>query len=100
MVISIIFGIGFGIIARKTRTIYLAAALYGVGLWIIGPLIIMPMMMGMGTNLAQAFALILLIIVGAAAVGKRCNDFSINVFNFICAFRVIKQIHFFKGNLF
>jgi hypothetical protein len=55
MIISIIFGLGFGILALKTKNIYLLGIIYGIILWIIGPLVIMPMMMGMGTNLTQAF---------------------------------------------
>lgn len=56
MMISIIFGIAFGILAIKTTRIYFLGFLYGVLIWIIGPLVAMPLMAGMGTNLAHAFA--------------------------------------------
>ncbi|WNF36248.1 hypothetical protein RJD24_17635 [Bacillaceae bacterium IKA-2] len=55
MIISIVFGIGFGVIVKTRGSYYKAAVIYGVVLWILGPLVIMPMMMGMGTNLPQAF---------------------------------------------
>lgn len=55
MIISIVFGIGFGIIVKKNGSYYKISIIYGVVLWIVGPLVIMPMMMGMGTNLPQAF---------------------------------------------
>jgi uncharacterized membrane protein YagU involved in acid resistance len=56
MIISIIFGLVFGIIAVNAKKIMGLSLVYGVILWIIGPLVMMPMMMGMGVNLAQAFA--------------------------------------------
>lgn len=55
MIISLIFGLGFGVMALKSKSIYLLGIIYGIILWVIGPLVIMPMMMGMGTNLMQAF---------------------------------------------
>jgi uncharacterized membrane protein YagU involved in acid resistance len=56
MIISVIFAVGYGILVLKTSKYYLMGLLYGILIWIIGPLVIMPMMMGMGTNLTQAFS--------------------------------------------
>lgn len=56
MIISLIFGVGFGLLALKTDKLLLLGLLYGVLIWIVGPLVIMPMMMGMGTNLGNAFS--------------------------------------------
>lgn len=55
MIISIIFGLGFGFIAIKSEKVILLGGIYGILLWIIGPLIIMPMMLGMGMQLTNAF---------------------------------------------
>jgi hypothetical protein len=47
MVISLLFGVAFSIFAGLIRLNPLAAgALFGIIIWIIGPLILMPMMMG------------------------------------------------------
>ena len=50
IMISIIFGLGFAFIpARFTTSFGLAAVagvIYGIILWVVGPLIIMPLMMG------------------------------------------------------
>ncbi|TFB24059.1 hypothetical protein E3U55_04405 [Filobacillus milosensis] len=57
LMISIIFGIGFVLLTTVTKlNLILLTILYGALIWIIGPLIIMPMMMGVGTNLANAFS--------------------------------------------
>lgn len=56
MIISIVFGIGFGLLATKVQqNLFLLSIIYGVIIWVVGPLLIMPMMMGMGTNIAQMF---------------------------------------------
>ncbi|WP_281976262.1 hypothetical protein [Halobacillus litoralis] len=55
MIISVIFGISFGVLTFVIRNIWALAIVFGIGIWIVGPLVIMPMMMGMGTNLANAF---------------------------------------------
>jgi hypothetical protein len=55
MVISVIFGLSFGIMTTFIRNVWVATLIFGVGIWIVGPLVVMPMMMGMGTNLANAF---------------------------------------------
>jgi hypothetical protein len=55
MLISIIFGIGFSLLARMTTTnLYILGVIHGVIIWIIGPLLVMPLMLGMGTNFANA----------------------------------------------
>lgn len=54
LVISIIFGVAFGIMAANMKKVYLFGVIYGVIIWIVGPLLIMPLMMGMGTALADA----------------------------------------------
>lgn len=55
MMISVIFGVAFGLLTLVIQNIWILAVVFSVGIWIIGPLVIMPMMMGMGTNLANAF---------------------------------------------
>jgi uncharacterized membrane protein YagU involved in acid resistance len=55
MIISVIFGVGFGIIGVNAKRVIGLGTIYGVVLWIVGPLVVMPMMMGMGTNLGSAF---------------------------------------------
>lgn len=54
IVISIIFGVVFGIMATNMKKVYLFGLVYGVMIWIVGPLLIMPLMMRMGTALAVA----------------------------------------------
>jgi uncharacterized membrane protein YagU involved in acid resistance len=55
MMISLIFGAGFGVLAARREKVYGFAIIYGIVLWVIGPLLIMPAMMGMGIMLGQAF---------------------------------------------
>ncbi|WP_349407421.1 hypothetical protein [Pseudalkalibacillus sp. SCS-8] len=55
MVISVIFGLGFGALASGRSNIYGLAIIYGIVLWIIGPLLIMPAMLGMGVMIGKAF---------------------------------------------
>jgi uncharacterized membrane protein YagU involved in acid resistance len=55
MMISLIFGAGFGVLAARREKVYGLAIVYGIILWVIGPLLIMPAMMGMGVMLGQAF---------------------------------------------
>lgn len=50
LMISIIYGVAFALLAAAWlgswgRALF-AAAIYGIALWVIGPLIVMPMMMG------------------------------------------------------
>jgi uncharacterized membrane protein YagU involved in acid resistance len=56
MIISIIFGVGFVILSKLISNLIVATIFYGVFIWILGPLLIMPMMLGMGTMISQAFA--------------------------------------------
>ncbi|MDN5821875.1 MAG: DUF1440 domain-containing protein [Brachybacterium sp.] len=50
MMISIVFGIGFSVLAARWLGSWgrslLAAVVYGIVLWVFGPLLVMPMMMG------------------------------------------------------
>ncbi|WP_174703875.1 hypothetical protein [Alkalicoccus saliphilus] len=56
MVISVVFGISFVFLTSFIRNLWAAAVVFGIGIWIVGPLLIMPLMLGMGTMLGQAFA--------------------------------------------
>ncbi|QHE53577.1 hypothetical protein [Pontibacillus sp. HMF3514] len=56
MIISIIFGVGFGGFVLSNMNLLGLSFIYGVVIWILGPLLIMPLMMGMGTNFSNAFA--------------------------------------------
>ncbi|MFZ3589882.1 hypothetical protein ACOI1C_11505 [Bacillus sp. DJP31] len=56
MIISIIFAGGFVIFTKIVRNPIIATITYGVILWVIGPLLIMPMMLGMGSMISHAFA--------------------------------------------
>ena len=55
ILISIIFGISYGILTLYSRNLWISAIIFGIAIWFVGPLVIMPMMMGMGTNVANAF---------------------------------------------
>ncbi|SIS45318.1 hypothetical protein [Salimicrobium flavidum] len=55
MMISIIFGVSFGLLAIVTPNLFTLTIAFSIAIWVIGPLLIMPLMMGMGTNLAAAF---------------------------------------------
>jgi uncharacterized membrane protein YagU involved in acid resistance len=55
MVISIIFAIGYGLLVFNNNKYILVGILHGVLIWIIGPLLIMPLMMGMGVMFASMF---------------------------------------------
>jgi uncharacterized membrane protein YagU involved in acid resistance len=56
MIISLIFGVGFVVLAKIIKNLILLTIVYGVLIWIVGPLLIMPMMLGMGPMIANAFA--------------------------------------------
>ncbi|MED0971592.1 hypothetical protein [Bacillus paramycoides] len=56
MMISIIFGITFGLLTFVIKNRIVLTIIFGIGIWIVGPLVIMPIIMGMGTNLSSAFA--------------------------------------------
>jgi uncharacterized membrane protein YagU involved in acid resistance len=56
IIISLIFGVIFGVLAARMEKVYGFAIIYGIILWIIGPLLLMPLMLGMGVMLGQAFS--------------------------------------------
>lgn len=55
LIISVIFGVTFALAHLVISNVWALAVLFGIGIWIVGPLVVMPLMMGMGTNLANAF---------------------------------------------
>ena len=59
MGISIFIGVTFGLLFGERSQTYQAGAvwglLYGVVWWILGPMVIMPLMMGMGLQFGAAF---------------------------------------------
>ena len=65
MVISAVIGAGFGLVfgwrALDTRSGALWGAVYGFVWWILGPLLIMPIMMGMGPQLGVALTMPMMI---------------------------------------
>ncbi|WP_243840694.1 hypothetical protein [Paenisporosarcina antarctica] len=56
MMISWIFGLGFGAMTLLSKRYYVVGALHGVIIWVMGPLLITPMMMDMGSMLGEMFA--------------------------------------------
>lgn len=60
MLISVVFGVGFAmVLGRRVHSHGSGAglgALYGLFLWVLGPLMMMPVMMGMGLQFANAFS--------------------------------------------
>lgn len=56
LMISIVFGAGFGLLALRFSSLVSLTVLYSVLIWVIGPLVMMPLLMGQGTALLQAFA--------------------------------------------
>ena len=59
LVLSALIGAGFGLLLGRRATDWVPAAGLGLGYgfvwWILGPLLIMPILMGMGPMLAKAF---------------------------------------------
>ncbi|MFB1082641.1 hypothetical protein [Jeotgalibacillus sp. JSM ZJ347] len=55
MTISWIFGLGYGLMTRFSNRYLLLGIAHGVLIWLIGPIIVMPLMMGMGTMLGEIF---------------------------------------------
>ena len=55
MMISWIFGIGFGVMTLISRKYILLGVIHGILIWIIGPLLVMPIMMGMGPMISEMF---------------------------------------------
>ncbi len=56
MMISWIFGLGYGAMTLLSSRYYVLGILHGVIIWVIGPLLVMPMMMGMGPMIGNMFA--------------------------------------------
>jgi hypothetical protein len=60
MLISLFIGVSFGAIFGDISSTYTRSAVWGLvygGIWwVLGPLVIMPLMMGMGLQLAAAFS--------------------------------------------
>lgn len=56
MIISVMFGVGFVFHTKFVSNLIAATLIYGVVIWILGPLLIMPMMLGMGPMIGHAFA--------------------------------------------
>lgn len=55
MMISWIFGIGFGVMTLISRKYLLLGVIHGILIWMIGPLLVMPIMMGMGPMISEMF---------------------------------------------
>ena len=55
-IIGGIYGLVLGSVGRTIGTGWWVGALYGVVWWVLGPLLIMPVMMGMGPQFGMAFA--------------------------------------------
>ncbi|HUE75401.1 MAG TPA: hypothetical protein VMP10_01130 [Chloroflexota bacterium] len=55
-IIGGIYGLLLGSVGRRVSTGWWVGALYGVVWWVLGPLLIMPTMMGMGPQFGMAFA--------------------------------------------
>ncbi|MBY6035802.1 hypothetical protein KUV80_04025 [Fictibacillus nanhaiensis] len=64
MVISVIFGAIFGAFAMMMQNLWVLTIVFGIGIWVAGPLVVMPLIMGMGTNLGNAFTPQLLMSLG------------------------------------
>ncbi len=56
MMISWMFGLGYGAMTLFTSRYYVLGVIHGIIIWIVGPLLIMPMMMGMGPMIGQMFS--------------------------------------------
>ncbi|AIY05650.1 hypothetical protein Plano_1685 [Planococcus sp. PAMC 21323] len=56
MMISWIFGLGYGAMTYFSSRYYILGVIHGVIIWIVGPLLVMPIMMGMGPMFGQMFA--------------------------------------------
>ncbi|MBT2572057.1 hypothetical protein [Planococcus sp. ISL-110] len=56
MMISWIFGLGYGAMTLLSSHYFVLGVLHGVIIWVIGPLLVMPMMMGMGPMIGEMFA--------------------------------------------
>ncbi|MGD6793844.1 hypothetical protein [Metabacillus indicus] len=56
LMISLVFGAIFGYVAYSLKSIWFFTLLFGFLIWVIGPLTVMPLMMGMDINLSNAFS--------------------------------------------
>jgi uncharacterized membrane protein YagU involved in acid resistance len=56
MMISWIFGLGYGAMTLLSSRYYVLGVVHGVIIWVIGPLLVMPVMMGMGPMIGNMFA--------------------------------------------
>ncbi|SER70394.1 hypothetical protein [Salisediminibacterium halotolerans] len=56
LIISLLFGLAFAAGSQYVKNKIVYAVTFGVAIWIIGPLLIMPLMLGMGQLLTAAFA--------------------------------------------
>ncbi|TAA73363.1 hypothetical protein [Planococcus salinarum] len=56
MMISWTFGLGYGAMTLLSSRYYLLGVVHGVLIWVIGPLLVMPLMMRMGPMFGQMFA--------------------------------------------
>jgi uncharacterized membrane protein YagU involved in acid resistance len=56
MLISFVFAIFYLILVNKTEKYILIGIVHGTVIWIIGPLVIMPLMMGKGVMLLEMFS--------------------------------------------
>jgi len=60
MLISAVFGVGFAVLLGQavhfTGSGAAVGALYGLAWWVLGPLLLMPLMMGMGAQFVNAFS--------------------------------------------
>jgi uncharacterized membrane protein YagU involved in acid resistance len=62
MVISLVIGLGYAVVlgslraSRQPSTGWLTGGAYGFVWWILGPLLLMPIMLGMGPMFAEAFS--------------------------------------------
>ncbi len=55
MMISWIFGLGYGAMTLLSSRYYVLGILHGVIIWFVGPLVVMPVMMGMGPMIGEMF---------------------------------------------
>lgn len=73
MMISAVIGAGFGLvgsrIAAGTRPALVAGSVYGMVWWVLGPLVMMPLMMGMTDMLFQVGSMQLMSLMGHVIFG-------------------------------
>ena len=55
VIIGAVFGLGFGAFSRTYASGALWGLLYGAIWWVLGPMILMPLMLGMGLQFGAAF---------------------------------------------